>query len=147
MGQTKHDTVVEFFEDKVRSIAGNFHFNFSPENMGQISFITNYSDNVRKKYVRSAEKEYGFSIILTKEYSQEEDTVNLEAMNFCQAIIEMIESLQKAKEYPDFGGNCQVKKIESIQNMGNLVSVNMEENLARYMVQGRIIYHEKEITA
>ncbi len=144
---TKHDAMKEYFEPKVIELVGDLlSFNFSPESPDNIAFITNYSDKVIKKYVRvGAEKEYGFSVLITKDYSTSSDDLNLEAMNFAQAFMDWIELQDKNGNYPRFPDNCQIKKMECLQNMPNLSEVNAEEGLARYMIQCRIVYFEKEI--
>lgn len=143
---TKHDAMKEFFEPKVIEMVGNLlHFNFSAESDDSIAFVTNYSDKVRKRYVRcGAEKEYGFTIIITKSYSIDHDDLNLEAMNFSQAFMDWLDEQDKKKNYPVFPDNCQIKKMENLQNMPNLAGVNTEEGLARYMIQCKLIYFEKE---
>lgn len=70
--------------------------------------------------------------------------MNLEAMNFAQAFMEWLDEQNKAKNYPKFPDNCEIKKMENLQNMPNLAGINAEESLARYMIQCRIIYFEKE---
>lgn len=143
---TKHDAMKQFFEPKVLELVGDLlHFNFSPESDDSIAFVTNYSDKIRKKYVRyGAEKEYGFTIIITKSYSVDGDDLNLEAMNFAQAFMDWLDDQDKKGNYPVFPDNCQIKKMENLQNMPNLAGVNMEAGLARYMIQCRLIYFEKE---
>lgn len=144
---TKHDAMSAYFKPKVQELVGKtMAFNFSGEKPDEISLITNYSDKVRKKYIRvGAEKEYGFSIIITKCYSTDIDSLNLEAMNFAQEFMDWIEAQGKAKNYPEFPENCQIKKMEVLQNMPNLAGINAEEGLARYMVQCRLIYFEREV--
>lgn len=144
---TKHDAVHEFFENKIMEISEkSLGFNFSDENPGSVSLITNYSGKVRKSYIRvGAEKEYEFSIIAVKPYSTDEDHLNLEAMNYAQDISDWVDAQNKAKNYPGFPENCQIKKMETLQNMPNLAGINAKEHLARYMVQCRIIYFEKEV--
>ena len=144
---TKHEAIKAYFEPKVMELAGDLlGFNFSPDSPDSISLVTNYSDKVRKKYVRTgAEKEYGFSIIIVKDYSTSHDDLNVEAMNFVQAFMDWIDAQNREKAFPDFGGRCQVKKLENLQNMPNLSGVNPEENLAQYMIQCRVIYYEKEV--
>lgn len=141
---TKHDAVKAYFEPKVIELVGNLvNFNFSPESPDSISFITRYSDKVVKNYINGdAEKEYGFAIDIVKEYSTQADDLNLEAMNFVQAFMDWLEIQNKNKIFPDFGENCEVESIENLQNMPNLAGINAEESLARYMVQGRILYRE-----
>jgi len=141
---TKHDAMKAFFEPKVQELAGSvLGFNFSSELMNNISFVTNYLDKVRKKYIYGAEKEYGFTIIITKPYSTDTDDLNLEAMNFAQAFMDWLDEQNQLKNYPEFPENCQIKKMENLQNMPNLAGVNAQAGLARYMVQCRLIYFEK----
>lgn len=143
---TKHDEITRFFKPKVEELAGTMlNFNFSPESPESISLITNYSDKIRKRYITGdCEKEYGFSIIIVKPYSSDQDDLNLEAMNFAQAFMDWLEVQNEEKNYPDFGENCTVEKIENLQNMPNLSGVNCEEGLARYMIQAKIIYKERK---
>ena len=55
---TKHDAMKAYFEPKISELVGDLlNFNFSPESEDAVSFITNYSDKVRKSYIRAAEKE------------------------------------------------------------------------------------------
>lgn len=145
---TKHDAVHNFFDDKIREITQkSLGFNFSEEYPGSISLVTNYSGKVIKKYIRAgAVKEYGFTIIVVKPYSTDEDTLNLEAMNYAQEISDWLDQQNKKENYPKFPENCQVRKMETLQNMPNLAGINAKENLARYMVQCRIIYFEREVT-
>ena len=144
---TKHDAVKAFFEPKVIELAGDLlRFNFSPESPDSIALVTNYSDRQIRKYVRvGAEKQYGFTIIITKQYSTDADDLNLEAMNFAQVFMDWIDAQGKAKNYPAFPENCQVKRMEVLQNMPNLAGINAEEAMARYMIQCRIVYFEKEM--
>lgn len=144
---TKHDAMVGYMSPKVEELAGRIlNFNVSLSEEGSISFLTNYSGKVRKKYIRvGAEKEYAFTIIITKRFSDSTDDLNLEAMNFAQEFMDWIDSQNRKKAFPDFGKNCQVKKIENLQNMPNLATVNWENMVAQYMMQCRVLYFEKEV--
>lgn len=143
---TKHDAMKAFFEPVIIRLCGDvLGFNYSQEEPDAVAFITNYSDKVRKSYIRAADKEYGFSIVITKPYSSYADDLNLEAMNFAQAFMDWLEEQNKKKEYPEFPDNCQIKKMEVLQNMPNLAGINDKEGLARYMIQCRLIYFEKEV--
>lgn len=142
---TKHDAMKAYFEPKIIELVNDvLHFNFSDEATDNIAFLTNYSDKVIKNYVRAAQKEYGFTILITKEYSTSTDDLNLEAMNFAQRFMDWIEKQNRLKNYPNFGSDCEVLKMENLQNMPNLAGVNQEEGLARYMLQCRVIYMEKK---
>lgn len=141
---TKHDAVKAYFEPKVvELVEKKLNFNFSPESPDSISMITRYSDKVVRSFITGdSEKEYGFSIIIVKQYSTDTDDLNLEAMNFAQAFMEWLDEQNKNRTFPDFGKNCEVLKIENLQNMPNLAGINAEASLARYMIQGRILYRE-----
>lgn len=143
---TKHDAMVAYMTPKVEELAGKFlNFNVSPGNEGNISFLTNYSGKLRKKYIRvGSEKEYGFTIGITKYFSDGTDDLNLVAMNFAQGFMDWIDEQDRKKNYPNFGDKCQVKKIENLQNMPNLAAVDWENMKAQYMLQCRVIYFEKE---
>lgn len=145
---TKHDAMYEFFSAKIEELLENvLKFNFSAESKDTVAFTTQYSDKIRRRFVRAAEKEYGFAIVITKSYSMEDDDLNLQAMNFAQAFMDWVDEQDKKKNYPEFPENCQIIKLETLQNMPNLAGINVKEGLARYMLQCRLIYHEKEIQA
>lgn len=139
---TKHDAVKAYFEPKVKELCGDvLGFNFSPESDDSFSLVTQYSDKVLKKYVSGDEqKAYGFAIIIVKAYSSDQDDLNLEAMNFAQSFMDWIDEQNRKKEFPDFGEDCVIERMENLQNMPNLSGVNYDAGLARYMIQTRIVY-------
>lgn len=142
----KHHAMVEFFRPKIEELSVEMNFNFSGETTDSVAFVTDYSDQVKKRYIRcGAVKEYGFTIIVTKSYSPYGDDVNLEAMTFAQSLMDWVEEKNRKKQYPEFPENCRVQKIEVMQNMPNLAGVNMEQLTARYMFQCRVTYYESEV--
>lgn len=143
---TKHDAMKAYFEPIVNELANAvLNYNFSPDSPDGIGFLTEYSDEVIKRYIRvGTEKAYGFAILVTKEYSTNCDDLNLEAMNFVQGLMDWISEQNRLKHFPDFGPACEVKKIENLQNMPNLSDTDPEEGVARYMIQCRVTYFERE---
>ena len=141
---TIHEIVEAYFQPKViELVEKNIQFNSSSESKDSISIITRYADNTIRSYVNGDEElEYGFAIIIVKEYSTDTDALNLEAINFAQAFMDWLDEQNKNKIFPDFGEKYNVTKIENLQNMPNLSGINTEEALARYMVQGRIVYRK-----
>lgn len=141
---TKHEVMKNYVEEKVAELSDRLvSFNFSDDSIDGVSFLTNYSGKTVKKYVRAADKEYGFTILMTWHFSTETDDLNLQAMNFAQEFMDWIEKQNKTKNFPDFGEKCQVKKIENLQNMPNLAAVDWENMKAQYMIQCRVLYFEK----
>ncbi|MCB7306185.1 hypothetical protein NE683_12340 [Bariatricus massiliensis] len=142
---TKHEAMIEYIKPIIGELTGGLTvFNFANNSPGSLSFLTDYSGKTIKKYIRAADKEYGFSVVFTWYYSPDTDSTNIEAMNMAQRMIDWIDEQNRSENYPDFGTNCKMRKIESLQNMPNLATVDLENNLAQYMVQCRVIYFEKE---
>lgn len=142
---TKHEAVKEYFEDKVEELVGEvLGFNYSPDR-ASVAIIPQYSDrNVREYVTGDKQRAYSFAFIVVRPYSTEPfDLLNIESMDLGQTFMEWIEEQDEARIYPDFGENCEVEKMEVLQNMPNLASVNADEGTARYMIQGRILYREK----
>lgn len=141
---TKHDAMKAYFGPIVFELVGSMlSFNFSEESPDSISFVTNYSDKVVREFINGdKEKEYGFTIVIVKDYSTTTDDLNLEAMNFAQAFMDWLDGQNKKREFPDFGSRCEVVKMENLQNMPNLAGINAEAGLARYMIQCRVLYRE-----
>lgn len=142
---TKHEAVKEYFEDKVTEMVGGvIGFNYSPEETDAVAIIPQFSDrNVRQYINGDKQRQYSFAFIIVRLYSTEPvDLLNMEAMNLGQAFMDWIEEQDSQRIYPDFGPQCEIEKMEVLQNMPNLASVNAEEGTARYMIQGRILYRE-----
>ena len=138
---TKHVAMKAYVEEKVAELAsGMLSFNFADDSPDGISFLTNYSGKIVKKYLRAADKEYGFSILVNWHYSTETDDLNLQAMNFVQNFMDWIEEQNRNRNFPDFGDKCQIKKIENLQNMPNLASVDCENMTAQLFIQCRVLY-------
>lgn len=142
---TKHEIMKAYVEEKVMELVGSLtSFNFANDSPDSVSFLTNYSGKIVKKYLRAADKEYAFSIVITWHYSTETDDLNLQAMNLAQNFMDWIEEQNRKGHFPDFGKECQVKKIENLQNMPNLATVDWENMTAQYMIPCRVLYFEKE---
>lgn len=142
---TKHEIMMEYVNEKmIELVDGLVSFNFADDSPDAVSFLTNYSGKIVKKYLRAADKEYGFTILITWHYSTETDDLNLQAMNLAQKFMDWIDEQNRKRNFPDFGERCQVKKIENLQNMPNLATVDWENMKAQYMIQCRVLYFEKE---
>lgn len=144
---TKHEAVKNFFEDEVETLVGNvLGYNYSPD-CESVAIIPQFSDrNIREFITGDKQRAYNFAFIIVRPYSTEPfDVLNLEAMELGQAFMDWIEEQDALGSYPDLGEGCEVERMEVLQNMPNLASVNAEEGTARYMIQGRIVYREQSL--
>lgn len=142
---SKHDEVKAFFEDEINTLVGSvLGFNFSPETADSVAIIPQYSDRNIREYINGdKQRQYSFAFVIVRVYSTEPvDLLNMEAMELGETFMEWVEEQDKNRNYPDLGENCKVEKMEILQDMPNLATVNAEEGLARYMIQGRIVYRE-----
>ena len=145
MSMSKHDAVKEFFEDKAYELVGSvLGFNYSPETADSVAILPQYSDRNLRTYVNGdRQRQYSFAFVIVRLYSTEPlDQLNIEAMELGQTFMDWIEEQNREGNYPDLGENCEIERMEIQQDMPSLASVNAEEGLARYMIQGRILYNE-----
>ena len=70
--------------------------------------------------------------------------MNLKAMEIAQELMDWIDVQNQKRRFPDFGDGCQVKRLENLQNMPNLATVDMENGIAQYQIPCRVLYFEKE---
>lgn len=142
---SKHEAMQTYLINHISTLTGcAFAFNFSDDTVDAFGFFTQYADKDVKKYIRvGAIREYGFEIRIVKNYSSNTDDINLQAMNFAQDFNDWVEEQNRIKNYPDFGDKCEIQKIESLQNMPNLVGTSEDESKAYYMLQCKVTYFEK----
>lgn len=118
------------------------YYNFCIAEDGNQSFIPNPTDFVMKQDVLGTKtKYYDFAITCFSSLSDipfsEENVIDHEAM---QNFIEWFENQDKLRNYPNFGNNCNIEKMTSLQNIPSASALDKE--MAKYMVQCRIVYEE-----
>lgn len=137
----KHQAMFDFI---MQYNAFPLTFNFTGESTGDTSLNTVYSDTEIKRYFGGSQKEYIFAIKQMKEYSTGVmiPPVNAEVLESVQGFMDWIDQQDRLKNYPDFGANCKIQKIENLQNMPNVAGT--DEATAQYMFQCRVLYYEKK---
>lgn len=88
------------------------------------------------------EKEYTFIFIGYEQIDSGTSDVNTDNMLVFDVFNEWLVKQEQDKNYPDFGSNCSSYKIEPLQNMANLASID-ENGLAKYMLGVKISYEEQ----
>lgn len=129
-----------------------FYFNFIEAQDDNKQFVTSENDKVTNRNFLdgSIEKQYTFTIIdyksvayraIVKSLNMESDE-NLEEYLDVKALIEWITEQNNLKNFPDFGGDCIIDKIEALTENPNLngVDTTTTPSLAKYSVAIRITY-------
>lgn len=118
------------------------YFNFGTADEGTCTFIPVPVDRtVRKDIFDNETKQYDFAV---SSFGFVDDTTfdgieNAESMAFLQQLTEWIEQQNKEQNFPDFGENCFVEKIEAVQNIP--ASLRMQ-NISKFLSQYRITYEK-----
>lgn len=143
---TKDEAMLAYLKPVIKDLTGEpLTFNFSSSEPEGVALLTNYSDRAIKTYIHGgAQKAYGFTVIWTKAYSTDADDLNLEAMTFANGFMTALQEKNLKKEWPAFPDNCTVQKVELLQDMPALDGINEQYGLARYRVNGRVLYFESE---
>lgn len=118
------------------------YYNFCVAEGGNYNFIPNPSDFIIKEDILGNRiRYYDFAITAFSSFSDipfsDENVLDYDTM---QDFISWIETQNQNRNFPDFGENCNVDKIMNLQNMPTSSGVNI--NMAKYMVQCRVIYEE-----
>lgn len=116
-------------------------FNFSTESIGNTSIATNYGTTWVKRYQRDhGVKAYDFAIIYMGKQDSGTSDINAEEMFNAEKFMLWIEEQNKKKNFPVFDG-ARVLRIENLQNQPNFAGVSEAGNVAKYMMQIRVLYY------
>lgn len=116
-------------------------FNSSTESVGNTSIVTNYGSTWVKRYQRNhGKKAYDFAIIYMGQQDSGTSDINANEMFNAEKFMLWIDEQNEKKNFPDFSG-AKVLSIENLQNQPNFAGVNEAGNVAKYMMQVRVIYY------
>lgn len=111
----------------------------APENT---SMLTD-SDNVLEEYIDGTKvREYLFTVAMVKEYDTGTSDTNMEALKEAENFIEWVKHNNELNIFPNFGGKCDIKEVEVIDEVPQL-AVDGERNIARYTISLKINYDER----
>lgn len=143
---TKDEAMLAYLKPIIKDLTSEpLTFNFSSSEPEGVALLTNYSDREIKTYIHGgAQKAYGFTVLWTKAYSTNSDDLNLEAMTFSNCFMQTLEDKNRKGEWPQFPDGCTVQQVELLQDQPALDGINEQYGLARYRVNGRVLYFESE---
>lgn len=133
----KYEKLSEWLS-RYEPIGSWLYFNVTNVEADNTSLNSVSNDRSLNKFIDgSTECELLFAIDLVKQYDTGTSELNLEAMAECEALIDWCEH---QLELPKFD-NCVVYQLEILNNVPSL-SVDTDESLAKYQIQGKVSYLE-----
>lgn len=151
MSVDKNQAVIEFLLQCPQIMGSPLYFNFINAEDNDKQIITVSSDvYLNKPYIDgSVLKRYTFTILNFKSISDSALVTlpgyigeNVDDLADVQAIIDWVKEQNDLHNYPDFGENCTVERMEPTANDPNLEGINSEVTpmLAMYSVSIEIDY-------
>lgn len=119
------------------------YFNVSSSTPDELSVSSVQNERVLEEYIDGTRTvEFPFAITLAKEYDTGTSDINLDAIQEFENISAWIEEQNEIENYPDFGDNITIEKIEVLETVPS-VSVDNETGVAKYMAQYLVTYMER----
>ena len=139
----KNKTLSEFISSYPQ-LYGWLYFNTLIQSSGETSLMTD-SDNILKEFIDcSKQREYIFSIMMMKDYDSGTSDLNIEALDETQNFNRWVEEQNNLENFPDWGENNVIDEMIVLSELP-ILSVDQDTNVAKYMLQLKINYLEKEI--
>lgn len=116
-------------------------FNSSTESIGNTSIATNYGSTWVDRHLRGhGVKAYDFAIIYMGQQDSGTSDINANEMFNAEKFMQWVEEQNENKNFPVFDG-AKVLSIENLQNQPNFAGVSEAGNVAKYMMQIRVLYY------
>ena len=119
-------------------------FNFGASANGNTIVGTTAAERVVKAFINgSSVRQYDFAIIQFKPANTQtpNNTENVTIMFDVEAVMQWVDTQAIARNFPAFPSDCQIQKIENLNNMP--VVAGQDELGAKYMFTVRITYLER----
>lgn len=119
------------------------YFNATPTVVGTTAMNSVAGNRVTKRFIDGTKQhELLFGIDMITQYdNQGTSDINMQAMDEVNKFVEWLNTLS-VDNYPDFGENNTILRIEVLTNVPNLL-IDSTQQLAKYQFQTRITYNEK----
>lgn len=138
----KHEVMHQYLSPAIKEF---LHFNSVTERENHTSLNPIFSESNIKNYTNGdVVKSYDFGITIVKPHDQGTNTINMDSIFDVQGFMKWIHLQNKLENYPNFGKNCNVMRIENLQDMPNLAGTNEDQSLSKYMFQCRVIYLQEK---
>ena len=132
----------DWFTNEYEPFYGNWiYFNATPYIVGTVSMNAVAGDRVIKSYITGAKLK---NIILAMDFVMTYDAtgtsdINIDIMKELENFNSWVEEKNKLKQFPDFGINNTINKIEVLTNVPSML-VDTTQGLAKYQIQIKFEY-------
>ena len=119
------------------------YFNATPIISGTVAMNMIPGDRVSKEFIDgSTQRELTFSIDMVTTYDPAGTSeVNLQAVDEILMFSSWVEEKATNKDFPDFGEDCKIDKIEVLTNVPSML-IDPTNQLAKYQFQAKITYYQ-----
>ena len=141
----KYEKLIDWLKDYALLYADDWiYFNVILTNqIGAIGVTSVVNEREVETYINGARKvEFLFAIALVEEYDKGTSNHNLRAIKEFENIAAWIEEKNEQRDFPNFGDNIDIEKVESLEIAPN-VMIDQQSNVAKYQGQFRITYIER----
>lgn len=120
-------------------------FNAIEEMTGETGIQTISNAAWARRFLRGGGQQYlDFAVVQIKPHDMGTSDVNFRQMLDVESVMEWVIKQSKNKNFPDFGENTSVLRIEPLENIPNLAAVSEDGGRAKYMFQVRCFVTVKE---
>jgi hypothetical protein len=138
----KHQAVYDFVSGA--PLASDWYFNFAPMQTGDNMVAALKSEQPDEQFIDgSGYKAYDFTIVLyrTPDKGEGSAIANIADLQVAQSVMDWLRLQDEAGNFPDFGEDCIVERIEILNNMPQAAELK-EVQVAQYTFSCRIKYFE-----
>lgn len=120
-------------------------FNAVEEMAGETGIQTISNASWVERYVRGGGvQNVDFAVVQIKPHDMGTSDVNFLQFFDAESVMNWVKAQNRIRNFPDFGENMQVMRIEPLENMPNLAAVSEDGGTAKYMFQVRVRVSVKE---
>ena len=138
----KYNEIIEWFK-QYTPLHTWIYFNAFPVEPDTVSVSNVPNERELDSFIDGSRRiELPFTLSLAKEFDIGTSDINLEAMEEFENINEWVENQNAIRNFPDFGNNVLMEKVEVLET-SPAVSVDNQNQIAKYQGQFKITYLER----
>lgn len=99
---------------------------------------------VRRFFRGGGRQNLDFAVVQIKPHDMGTSDVNFAQMFDVESVMDWIRNQNKKRNFPDFGENTQILRLDPLENVPNLAAVSEDGGTAKYIFQVRVVVSVKE---